>query len=32
MYNQKKVIKGIEEEGIKDFNKEYDDYCKKMWI
>ena len=28
-HNQKKVIKGIEEDGIKDFNKEYDDYCKK---
>ena len=28
-HNQKRVIKGIEEDGIKDFNKEYDDYCKK---
>ena len=28
-HNQKKVVKGIEEDGIKDFNKEYDDYCKK---
>ena len=28
-HNQKKVIKGIEEDGIKNFNKEYDDYCKK---
>ena len=28
-HNQKKVVKGIEEDGIKDFNKEYNDYCKK---
>ena len=28
-HNQKKVVKGIEEDGIKDFNKDYDDYCKK---
>jgi len=28
-HNQKKVIKGIEEDGIKNFNKEYDDYYKK---
>jgi hypothetical protein len=27
--NQKRVVKGIEENGIKDFNKEYNDYCKK---
>ena len=25
----KKILKGIEEDGIKNFNKEYDDYCKK---
>ncbi len=27
--NQKRVVKGIEENRIKDFNKEYNDYCKK---
>ena len=27
--NEKKVIKGIEENEIKDFNKEYNNYCKK---
>ena len=27
--NQKRLIKGIEENEIKDFNKTYDDYCKK---
>ena len=27
--NQKRVVKGIEENKIKDFNKEYNDYCKK---
>ena len=27
--NQHKVIKGVEEEGIKDFNKEYNEYSKK---
>ena len=28
--NQHKVIKGIEEDGLKDFNKEYNDFSKKM--
>ena len=27
--NQKKIVKGIEENGIKDFNKEYNEYSKK---
>ena len=27
--NQHKVIKGVEEDGIKDFNKEYNEYSKK---
>ena len=27
--NQKRVVKGIEENEVKDFNKEYNDYCKK---
>ena len=26
--NQKKIIKGIEENEINDFNKTYNDYCK----
>ena len=29
-HNQHKVIKGLEEDGLKDFNKEYNDYSKKM--
>ena len=29
-HNQRKLIRGLEEEGLKDFNKEYDDYSKKM--
>ena len=28
-HNQHKVIKGVEEDGIKDFNKEYNEYSKK---
>jgi len=28
-HNQKKVMKGIEENEINDFNKSYNDYCKK---
>ena len=27
--NQKKIVKGIEEKDINDFNKEYNEYCKK---
>ena len=28
-HNQHRVIKGVEEAGIKDFNKEYNEYSKK---
>ena len=28
--NQKKVIKGVEESKLDDFNKEYNDFCKKI--